>query len=81
MIRIIIVIQMPVSLFMQNNNLSMNITPTPNKGSAAPAVENGKNVDEEIIADEMIIGDDTTKVQNLLIFSNFLFLLKLFKGL
>jgi hypothetical protein len=40
---------------------SVNITSTPNKGPA-PAVENGKKVVEEIIADEKIISDDTTKV-------------------
>merc|ERR1712088_1169266 len=40
---------------------SVNITSTPNKGSA-PAVENGKKVVEEIIADEKIISDDTTKI-------------------
>ena len=59
---------------------STNITSTPNK-EPVPAVENGKNVDEEIIADEKIIRDDPTKVQNLLSFSHFLFLLKLFKSL
>merc|ERR1712088_410146 len=40
---------------------SVNITSTPNKGPA-PAVENGKKVVEEIIADEKIISDDTTKI-------------------
>ena len=56
---------------------SVNITSTPNKGPA-PAVENGKKVVEEIIADEKIISDDTTKVWNLLFFSHILFPLKLF---
>ena len=59
---------------------SVNITSTPNKGPA-PAVENGKKVVEEIIADEKIISDDTTKVWNLLFFSYILFLLKLFNQL
>ena len=59
---------------------SVNITSTPNKGPA-PAVENGKKVVEEIIADEKIISDDTTKVRNLLFLSYVLFLLKLLKQL
>ena len=79
-----------LSLFLQTNNLSEIM-------ADAEIGKNDILVKEELIGlgPEMgsnesngsmrrsseIIGDDTTKVHNLLFFSNFLFALKLFKGL